>query len=104
MSAHSKEFTHQLITATAASGLDDLAEADHSMDALYQACRSVARPDRLGNRRICIVSPEASLTDWTWLDQYGLMAVVPITRALWSRDLVLSSPISDADGSAPALT
>src|SRR5690242_18217035 len=66
MSAHSMEFTHQLITATAASGLAELAEADQSIEALYQAFRSAALPERLGKRRIRIVWPEASFTDWTW--------------------------------------
>ena len=43
--------------------------ADHSIEALYQACRSVALPVRLGKRRIRMVWPEASFTDWTWFDQ-----------------------------------
>ena len=48
MSAASGEFTNQLIKATAASGFLVLAEADHSIHALYQAFRSVALPVRLG--------------------------------------------------------
>src|SRR5829696_6002712 len=48
---------NQLIQATAASGFLVLADADHSMLALYQSFRSVALPVRLGNRSIAISSP-----------------------------------------------
>src|SRR5919199_3436902 len=44
MLAHSGEFTHQLISFTTSSGCLVLLEADHSIDALYQAFRSVALP------------------------------------------------------------
>src|SRR5919107_80449 len=44
MLAHSGEFTHQLISLTTSSGSFVRADADHSMDALYQAFRSVALP------------------------------------------------------------
>src|SRR6478735_7721014 len=50
MAAHSGEFTHQSINATTASGFLVLAEADQSIEALYQALRSVAFPVRLGKR------------------------------------------------------
>src|SRR3954471_13401563 len=48
MLLHSGEFTHQLIIATACSGYFVRLDADHSIDALYQAFRSVALPVRLG--------------------------------------------------------
>ena len=63
MLAHSGEFTHQLINAD--DGLRDSSswlDADHSIDALYQAFRSVALPVRLGKRRTVISPPDALLT------------------------------------------
>src|ERR687889_418984 len=57
MSAAPGSFANQLIQAIAASGFLVLADADHSMLALYQAFRSVALPVMLGNRRIFIRSP-----------------------------------------------
>ena len=68
MAAHSGEFTHQSMNATTASGFLVLAEADHSMDALYQALRSVALPVRLGKRSIAISDPAAVVTAGSWLE------------------------------------
>ena len=48
MSAASGELTSQSMKATAASGFLVLAEADHSIDALYQALRSAALPVIVG--------------------------------------------------------
>ena len=62
MSAAAWSFANQLIQAIAASGFLVLADADHSMLALYQVLRSVALPVRLGPRSISIFSPAASLT------------------------------------------
>ena len=61
MSAAAWSFANQLIQATAASGFLVLADADHSMLALYQVFRSVALPVRLGPRSISISSPPAAL-------------------------------------------
>src|SRR5687768_1498964 len=57
----SGEFAYQLIQATTASGFLVLADADHSMLALYQVFRSVALPVMLGPRSISISSPPAAL-------------------------------------------
>src|SRR5918994_3246429 len=57
MLAAAWSFANQLIQATAASGFWVLADADHSMLALYQVFRSVALPVRLGPRSIAISSP-----------------------------------------------
>ena len=54
MLAASWLFANQLIQAIAASGFLVLADADHSMLALYHVFRSVALPVRLGPRRIPI--------------------------------------------------
>lgn len=64
----------------------------------------MALPDRLGKRRIFIVSDVASLTAWTWLDQNGLNPALAVASAPWSSGLVDSSSICDAPGSALALT
>ena len=48
MPAAAGSFANQLIQAIAASGFLVLADADHSMLALYQPLRSVALPARLG--------------------------------------------------------
>ena len=68
MAAHSGEFTHQSISATTASGFLVLAEADQSMEALYQALRSVALPVRLGKRSIASSVPAAVVTAGSWLE------------------------------------
>src|SRR5918993_5106255 len=94
MSTASVEFTHQLIQATAASGFFVLADADHSMLALYQAFRSVAWPVRLGARSILISSPDAALIASSWLVLEVCMAAFPTTSALWSSGL--------ADGPRPS--
>ena len=94
MSAASVEFTHQLIQAIAASGFFVLADADHSMLALYQALRSVALPVRLGARSILISLPDAALIASSWLVLEACMAAFPTTTALWSSGL--------ADGPCPS--
>src|ERR671911_3149553 len=78
---------NQLIQATAASGFFVLADADHSMLALYQAFRSVAWPVRLGARSILISSPDAALIASSWLVLEVCMAAFPTTSALWSSGL-----------------
>src|SRR5690348_2641342 len=60
MLAHSGEFTHQLIRSTAALGSLVRLDADHSIDALYQAFRSAALPVRLGARTSFISVPDAA--------------------------------------------
>src|SRR4029453_8493732 len=62
MPAAAGSFANQLIQAVAAFGFLVLAEADHSMLALYQPLRSVALPARLGGRSISIFFPAALLT------------------------------------------
>src|SRR5215211_2723440 len=62
ISAAAWSFANQLIQAMAASGFLVLADADHSMLALYQALRSVALPARLGARSSLSDSPEAALS------------------------------------------
>src|SRR5215216_2606979 len=63
MLAAAGSFANQLTQATAASGFLVLADADHSMLALYQVFRSVALPVRLGPRSISIryLPPAAAL-------------------------------------------
>src|ERR671913_1668448 len=78
---------NQLIQATAASGFLVLADADHSMLALYQVFRSVALPARLGPRSIAISSSEAALTASSWLEFMYCMAARPVTIAFWSSGL-----------------
>src|SRR3569832_1680666 len=68
MLAHSGEFTHQLIISTTCSGYFVRLDADHSIDALYQAFRSVALPVTRGKRSTFISPPDALLSASTWLD------------------------------------
>src|SRR5215210_1371350 len=62
ISAAAGSLANQLIQAIAASGFLVLADADHSMLALYQVFRSVALPVMLGPRSIFISFWEAALT------------------------------------------
>src|SRR5215510_9564032 len=68
MFAASVEFANQSIQAIAASGFLVLADADHSMLALYQVLRSVALPARLGPRSIFSCCCAAALTASSWLE------------------------------------
>ncbi len=90
------------MNATTASGFLVLAEADHSIDALYHAFRSAEFPAIVGYRSMLISVPAAAVIASSWLEFDNANAPVPTTIALWSSDFANSSVICDGEPIAPA--